>query len=127
MTDAGLAHLAGLKSLYTINLSETRVTGTGLTYLQGFEDLNHVYFCIEEQADHTMALLLALARKLPQMGKALAAGAYREARESARTNQRLESRTLGLVGFGNSAKAVATRAAGFGMRVTVGDAIGIHE
>ena len=54
-----------------------------------------------------MALLLALARKLPQMGKALAAGAYREARESARTNQRLESRTLGLVGFGNSAKAVA--------------------
>lgn len=78
---------------------------------------NVPYFCIEEQADHTMALLLALARKLPQMGKALAAGAYREARESARTNQRLESRTLGLVGFGNSAKAVATRAAGFGMRV----------
>src|SRR5512133_2681059 len=27
-------------------------------------------FCIEEQADHTMALLLALVRKLPEMQRA---------------------------------------------------------
>src|SRR5262249_30734855 len=33
-------------------------------------------FCVEEQADHTMALLLALARKLPQMSQAVAEGAW---------------------------------------------------
>jgi D-3-phosphoglycerate dehydrogenase / 2-oxoglutarate reductase len=74
-------------------------------------------FCVEEQADHTMALLLAVARKLPQMARAMAAGAWTDARRRAQTNQRLAGQTLGLVGFGNSAQLTAQRARGFGMRV----------
>ena len=74
-------------------------------------------FCVEEQADHTMALLLALLRKLPQMSQAMTAGAWNKARRQAFTNRRLSSSVLGLVGFGNSARAVAKRAQGFGMRV----------
>ena len=74
-------------------------------------------FCVEEQADHTMALLLALARKLPQMSQAMAAGAWSKGRSQASTNQRLAGRVLGLIGFGNSARAVARRAQGFGLQV----------
>lgn len=74
-------------------------------------------FCVEEQADHAMALLLALVRKLPQMQQAMAAGAWRHAHLLMRTNQRLPGHVLGLVGFGNSAKAMAARAKGFGLRV----------
>ncbi|MDE0141929.1 MAG: C-terminal binding protein [Caldilineaceae bacterium] len=74
-------------------------------------------FCVEEQADHTMALLLALHRKLPQMSAAMTSGAWNKARRQASTNQRLDGRVLGLVGFGNSARAVARRAQGFGIRV----------
>ena len=74
-------------------------------------------FCVEEQADHTMALLLALARKLPQMSQAMGAGAWSKGRSQASTNIRLAGRTLGLVGFGNSARAVAQRARGFDLRV----------
>ena len=74
-------------------------------------------FCVEEQADHTMALLLSLARQLPAMSKALRAGHFRQAHLATRNNQRLSTVTLGLVGFGNSAKATARRARGFGMRV----------
>ncbi len=74
-------------------------------------------FCVEEQADHTMALLLALLRKLPQMAQAMTAGAWNTARSQASTNQRLAGSVLGLIGFGNSARAVAQRAQGFGMRV----------
>ncbi len=74
-------------------------------------------FCVEEQADHTMALLLALLRKLPQMSKAMAAGAWSSGRSQASTNIRLAGRVLGLIGFGNSARAVAQRARGFGLRV----------
>ena len=78
---------------------------------------NVPYFCVEEQADHAMAMLLALVRKLPQMRVALEAGTFRYAHELMRTNQRLPGRVLGLVGFGNSAQAMARRARGFGMRV----------
>ncbi len=74
-------------------------------------------FCVEEQADHTMALLLALLRKLPQMSQAMTAGAWKTARSQASTNQRLAGSVLGLIGFGNSARAVAQRAQGFGIRV----------
>jgi D-3-phosphoglycerate dehydrogenase len=74
-------------------------------------------FCIEEQADHTMALLLAVARKLPQMARAMVDGAWGRARQQCQTNQRLSGQTLGLIGFGNSARLTAQRARGFGMRV----------
>jgi len=74
-------------------------------------------FCADEQADHTLALLLALARRMPQMSAAMAAGTYNAARAMSRTNQRLSGQTLGLVGFGHSAQLVAKRAAGFGLRV----------
>ena len=74
-------------------------------------------FCIEEQADHTMALLLALVRKLPQMQAGMREGAYNAAQALSRENRRLAGRTLGLVGFGNSARLTAQRARGFGMRV----------
>lgn len=52
-------------------------------------------FCVEEQADHTMALLLALARKLPQMSQAMAEGAWGRSKRQARDNQRLSSCVLG--------------------------------
>jgi D-3-phosphoglycerate dehydrogenase len=74
-------------------------------------------FCVEEQADHTMALLLALARKLPQMAQAVADGAWSRSKRQASTNQRLSGQVLGLIGFGYSARAVARRARAFGFRV----------
>lgn len=78
---------------------------------------NVPYFCVEEQADHTMALLLSLARQIPFMSKALRAGMFRTAHRAMGKNRRLSTVTLGLVGFGGSAKATARRATGFGMRV----------
>ncbi len=78
---------------------------------------NVPYFCVEEQADHTMAMLLALVRKLPQSAADMKRGAYRHAQNAVRSNRRLEGRTLGLIGFGNSAKHTARRARGFGLNV----------
>jgi D-3-phosphoglycerate dehydrogenase len=74
-------------------------------------------FCIEEQADHTMALLLSVTRKIPQMSRAMADGAFSRGQALSRSNRRMGGRTLGLVGFGNSARLVARRALGFGLRV----------
>lgn len=83
----------------------------------GIVVMNTPYFCVEEQADHTMAMILSLARKLPLSQRAIEAGEYAEARAASATNPRLSRTTLGLVGFGRSAVHTARRARGFGMRV----------
>ncbi|HEX7973969.1 MAG TPA: NAD(P)-dependent oxidoreductase, partial [Anaerolineales bacterium] len=71
----------------------------------------------EEMADHTLAFLLGLARKLPQMGIAMQSGDWSGARRLAIHNRRLSQSTLGLVGFGDSARLVAQRAQAFGLRM----------
>ena len=125
--DALFAVSVSLPEAVVSNLSRCRVIsrlGTGTDKIDvamaarmGILVTNVPYFCVEEQADHTMALLLALARQLPRMARAMAEGAWSRSKRQARSNQRLSTQTLGLIGFGNSAKATARRARGFGMRV----------
>lgn len=78
---------------------------------------NTPYFCVEEQADHAMAMLLSLVRRLTEAQNAMADGDLARARVATRRNLRVSATTLGLVGFGRSAVHMARRARGFGMRV----------
>ena len=78
---------------------------------------NTPYFCVEEQADHAMAMLLSLARRLTQAQNGMAEGNLVRARSGVGSSQRISTTTLGLVGFGRSAVHMARRARGFGMRV----------
>lgn len=71
----------------------------------------------EEMADHTMGFILALARKFPQMSRAFIQGNWSYSRKLSVQNHRLSNCTLGLVGFGDSAKLVARRARVFGLRI----------
>src|SRR5579871_2051385 len=73
-------------------------------------------YCVEEVADHAMALLLALARKIPQANALTQSGRWELARLA--PIHRLQGRTLGLVGFGRIPRAVAPRARAFGLKVT---------
>ena len=78
---------------------------------------NTPFFCVEEQADHAMAMLLSLARKRTMCQNAKVTGELAPARRAVGGGQRLSTTTLGLVGFGRSAVHLARRARGFGMRV----------
>jgi D-3-phosphoglycerate dehydrogenase len=69
-------------------------------------------------AEHTMALLLALARNIPQAHKSLTEGKWDRARFS---GVELLEKTLGILGFGRIGQLVAQRAQGFGMRVVAFD------
>ena len=80
---------------------------------------NNPTYCIEEVAEHTMALLLACARKVPFYDRLVRAGTW--AVPPGKPMFRLAGGTLGLVGFGNIARQVAVRAASFGMRVLYSD------
>ena len=69
-------------------------------------------------AEHTMALLLALARNVPQAHASLVAGRWERSRFS---GVELMDKTLGVLGFGRIGQLVAQRAMGFGMRVIAFD------
>jgi D-3-phosphoglycerate dehydrogenase len=72
-------------------------------------------YCIEEVADHTLALLLAAARKIVLGNDLVRAGRW--GIEGLVPVRRLRGRTLGLIGFGRIGSAVASRARAFGMEV----------
>src|SRR5881396_1868050 len=76
---------------------------------------NNPTYCIDEVAEHTMALVLACARKATFYDRLVRAGRWEV--PPGKPMFRLVGRTLGLVGFGNIARAVVARAAAFGMRV----------
>lgn len=76
---------------------------------------NNPTYCIEEVAEHTMALLLSCARKVAFYDRLVRTGRWEV--PPGKPMFRLAGRTLGLVGFGNIARAVAVRAAAFEMRV----------
>ncbi len=80
---------------------------------------NNPSYCIEEVAEHTMALLLAAARKVAFYDRLVRRGVW--AVPPGKPMFRLAGGTLGLVGFGNIARQVAVRAASFGMRVLYSD------
>jgi D-3-phosphoglycerate dehydrogenase len=69
-------------------------------------------------AEHTMALLLALARNVPQAYTSLIAGKWERSKFS---GVELYEKTLGILGFGRIGQLVAQRARGFGMRVIAFD------
>jgi D-3-phosphoglycerate dehydrogenase len=125
--DAILVVSAALPRQVIENLSRCRIisrlgTGTDKIDIEAATDkgilVTNVPGCFsEETADHTLAFLLALARKIPQMSRDMSRGAWSHSRRLSTHNRRLSGCTLGLVGFGDSARLVAQRAKAFGLHI----------
>src|SRR5205085_5214386 len=69
-------------------------------------------------AEHTVGLLVALARNIPQAHAALKQGRWER---SAHAGVELEGKTLAVLGFGRIGQQVARRALGLEMRVVAYD------
>src|SRR3954462_14966605 len=76
-------------------------------------------YCLREVSDHAMALLLALARKVPLSNKLVQSGRWEM--PAVVPIRRIEGQTLGLVGFGNIPRRVAPKAQAFGLKVITHD------
>jgi D-3-phosphoglycerate dehydrogenase / 2-oxoglutarate reductase len=74
----------------------------------------------EDVAEHTIALILACARRIAASDRAVQSGAWPSFAELGGM-RRLAGRTLGLIGFGRIGRAVARRAEGLGLQVIVHD------
>src|SRR5215469_16046164 len=95
----------------TIDLSAATAAGIIVT--------NNPTYCVEEVAEHTMALILACARKIAFYDRGVRGGRWDV--PSGKPMSRLVGATLGLVGFGNIARQVAIRAHAFGMQIVFAD------
>ena len=72
-------------------------------------------YCLDEVAEHVMALILACARQVVRYNAAVHAGTW-----SLKTGMpmfRVRGRALGIVGFGKIGRTLAEKAQAFGMRV----------
>ena len=76
---------------------------------------NNPTYCIEEVAEHTIAMLLTAARKVAFYDRLVRQGGW--AVPPGKPMFRLAGSTVGLVGYGNIARRVAKAAAGLDMRV----------
>lgn len=83
-------------------------------------------YCTAEVADHALALILALNRRIVQFDRDLRGGAWIAHRHETRRILRgpiapLREQTLGIVGFGRIGRAVADRARPFGLTILASD------
>jgi D-3-phosphoglycerate dehydrogenase len=79
-------------------------------------------YCVGEVADHTMALILACVRNVGFYHNRIKRGEYNL--KAGPPMHRLAGRTLGLLGFGKTARAVYQRARGFELNVIASSSSG---
>jgi D-3-phosphoglycerate dehydrogenase len=83
---------------------------------------NNPYYCLEEVSDHTMALILACARKFYKLLPDIKTGKWSTQADylsALKPLHRLSGQTLGLIGFGNIARTLVPKARAFGFRIIV--------
>ncbi len=83
-------------------------------------------YCTSEVADHALAMILALNRRIAELDRSLREGAWVQHGPATRTILRgpippLRELTLGIVGFGRIGQSVAERARPFGLELLVAD------
>lgn len=86
---------------------------------KGIPVVNIPDYAVSEVADHTLALLLGIVRRIPQIDRDVRNGLWNIA--PYRPMMGLSGKVLGLAGFGNIARAVAERAKPFGLRIAAYD------
>ncbi len=72
-------------------------------------------YCDAEVAEHSLGLILALARRIPERDAAIRVGRW----DVSAPNRRVAGSTLGILGFGGTGRALARAALGLGLRALI--------
>ncbi len=86
----------------------------------GIAVCNVTGYCVDEVSEHALALLLACARRIPQLNSSVREGTW-DVTRIAPDIQRVTGQHLGLIGFGEIGRAVATKAQALGLVVKAYD------
>ena len=118
VTARALSSLPRLRVVATPSVGFDHVD-VGAATAQGVWVCNVPDYCVEEMADHTVALLLALVRGVVELDRSVRDGGW-DHRAAGRLGRVADIR-LGIVGFGRIGRAVAGRALALGMEVSAFD------
>lgn len=121
----GEAEFAACPQLKTIAVVATGVNNIDLEAARKHDVrvLNVTRYGRATVAQHTLALILALATRLPDYQRDVAAGRWGQSPMFCLMDHpimELEGRTLGIVGYGDLGRGVAERARAFGMKILLG-------
>lgn len=121
----GREHFQACPELKTIAVVATGLNNIDQTAAKehGIRVMNVTNYGRATVAQHTMALMLALATRLLQYDRDVHAGRWGRSDMFCLMDHpimELEGRTLGIVGYGDLGQGVAERAAAFGMKVLLG-------
>lgn len=122
-TPLDAATLGALPNLKVISISATGCGNVDLAsaHRAGVVVCTVGEYCTEEVADHTLALMLALARHIKRLDRAVQSGGWEVRWEDPGPPLLLGRTTLGIYGFGRIGRAVALRSLAFGMTVLTPD------
>ncbi len=115
--------IAGLKNCKVISLGSVGVDSVDVkaATAAGIPVTNVPDTFIEEVADHCMMLLLSTFRRTIEQDRMVREHRWKEGRPALLQIPRLMGQTLGFISFGRVARAVAKRAAPFGLRMIAYD------
>ncbi|MCL2587956.1 MAG: C-terminal binding protein [Oscillospiraceae bacterium] len=113
--------IAGAQKLRSVSKTGIGVNNIDIpaASAKGVRVLNCPDYCIEEVSDHSVALILAVARRIVVLDRATSNGVW--SLDGARDMIRLRGKTFGLLGFGRIARMTAEKLKGFGMRTIAYD------
>ena len=117
VTGAAIAAANGLKVIGRAGIGVDNID-IGAATARGIVVMNTPFGNSVTTAEHTVAMMMALARRIPQADRSTRAGEWGKSRF---VGVELAGKTLGLIGCGNIGAIVAERAQGLKMRVIVHD------
>jgi D-3-phosphoglycerate dehydrogenase len=118
VTEEDLSMLPALRVVATPNVGVDHIDVDAATR-RGVWVCNVPDYCVDEVADHALALLLALVRGVVELDRSVRTGRWRH--DAAGRLRTIAGLRLGIVGFGRIGRAFAQRARALGMAVTVHD------
>jgi D-3-phosphoglycerate dehydrogenase len=118
VTDEDMRRLPALKVVATPSVGFDHVD-VGAALHHGVWVCNVPDYCIDEMADSTIALALALTRGVVALDRSVRDGAWDD--HAAGPIEPVSATRMGIVGFGRIGRAVAARARGLGMEVWATD------
>jgi D-3-phosphoglycerate dehydrogenase len=118
VSEADMEALPGLRVIATCSVGFDHIDLVAAAR-RGVWVCNVTDYCIEEMADSTIALILALLRGVVVLDRTVRDGMWDD--HAAGPLARLRGTPLGVVGFGRIGRAVVQRALGLGMEVWAAD------